>query len=296
MILTADTLRAIRRIELRTRKLVNDFFAGAYHAIFKGRGIAFDAVRPYEPGDDVRDIDWNVTARADAPYIKRYIEERELTVMLVLDASASSSFGTVNRQKRDLAAELGAVLAFTAISNNDRVGLLVFSDQIELFIPPRKGRNHVLRLIRDLLAAKPAHTGTDISLALRTINTLLRRRAIVFLISDFLASSQEYARDLLVTGRRHDVIAVVVSDPREQSWPDVGLAGLRDAETDTITWIDTSSEQWRKQFSQQAHRFQRMRDEALARAEIDRIDVRVDDDHVQALTAFFKKRAQRVRR
>ena len=296
MILTADTLRAIRRIELRTRKLVNDSFAGAYHAIFKGRGIAFDSVRPYEPGDDVRDIDWNVTARADAPYIKRYMEERELTVMLVLDASASSSFGTINRQKRDLAAELGAVLAFTAISNNDRVGLLVFSDQIELFIPPRKSRNHVLRLIRDLLAAKPAHTGTDISLALRTINTLLRRRAIVFLISDFLASSQEYARDLLVTGRRHDVIAVVVSDPREQSWPDVGLAGLRDAETGAITWIDTGSQAWRKQFSQQAHRFQRMRDEALSRAEIDRIDIRVDGDHVQALTAFFQKRAQRVRR
>lgn len=296
MILTADTLRAIRRIELRTRKLVNDSFAGAYHAIFKGRGIAFDAVRPYEPGDDVRDIDWNVTARAGTPYIKRYVEERELTVMLVLDASASSSFGTVNRQKRDLAAELGAVLAFTAISNNDRVGLLVFSDQVELFIPPRKGRNHVLLLIRDLLAAKPAHTGTDISLALRAINSLLRRRAIVFLISDFLASSQEYARDLLVTGRRHDVIAVVVSDPREQSWPEVGLAGLRDAETGSITWIDTGSQEWRKQFSQQARRFQRMRDETLARAQVDRIDVRVDGDHVQALTAFFQKRAQRVRR
>ncbi len=294
--LTADTLRKIRRIELRTRKLVNDSFAGAYHAVFKGRGIAFDAVRPYEPGDDIRDIDWNVTARAGEPFVKRYVEERELTVMLALDASASASFGTVNRQKRDLAAELGAVLAYTAVSNNDKVGLLIFSDQVELFIPPRKGRNHVLRLIRDLLAAQPTHRGTDISLALRTINQLLRRRAIVFLISDFLASSQEYARDLRVTGRRHDVIAVVLSDPREQSWPDVGLVGLRDAETSMVMWIDTTSQNWRKQFQQQTRRFQKMRDETLSRAQVDRIDVPIDGDYVQALTLFFQQRAQRIRR
>jgi len=294
--LTAETLRTVRRIEMRTRKLVNDSFAGAYHAVFKGRGIAFDAVRLYIPGDDVRDIDWNVTARAGEPFIKRYIEERELTVMLVLDASASASFGTVNRQKRDLAAELGAVLAFTAISNNDRVGLLIFTDQIELFIPPRKGRNHVLRLIRDLLAAEPQHRGTDISLALRTVNRLLQRRAIVFLISDFLASSQEYARDLLVIGRHHDVIAVVLSDPREQVWPDSGLVALQDAETGITQWVDTASEDWRRQFAQQARRFQRMRDETLARAEVDRIDVPVDGNYVQALALFFQQRSQRIRR
>lgn len=294
--LTADTLRKIRRIELRTRKLVNDSFAGAYHAIFKGRGIAFDAVRPYEPGDDTRDIDWNVTARTGEPFIKRYVEERELTVMLALDASASAAFGTVNRQKRDLAAELGAALAFTAISNNDKVGLLIFSDQIERFIPPRKGRNHVLRLIRDLLAAQPTHRGTDIALGLRTINQVLKRRAIVFVISDFLASSQAYARDLLVTSRRHDVIAVVLSDPREQSWPDVGLVGLRDAETGSVVWADTASQSWRRQFSQQARRFQKMRDQVLSRAAVDRIDVPVDGDYVQSLTLFFQQRAQRIRR
>jgi uncharacterized protein (DUF58 family) len=294
--LTPDTLRKIRRIELRTRKLVNDSFAGAYHTIFKGKGIAFDAVRPYEPGDDIRDIDWNVTARTGEPFIKRYVEERELTVMLALDASASAAFGSVNRQKRDLAAELGAVLAFTAISNNDKVGLMIFSDQVELFIPPRKGRNHVLRLIRDLLAAQPKQRGTDIALALRTINQLLRRRVIVFLISDFLASSQEYARDLLVTGQRHDVIAVVLSDPREQTWPNAGVIGLNDAETGKIAWIDTSSPQWRKQFNQQAHRFQVTRDQVLSRAGVDRIDVPVDGDYVQALTRFFQQRTQRIRR
>jgi uncharacterized protein (DUF58 family) len=294
--LTAETLRKIRRIELRTRKLVNDSFAGAYHAVFKGRGIAFDTVRPYEPGDDIRDVDWNVTARTGEPFIKRYVEERELTVMLALDASASASFGTVNRQKRDLAAELGAALAFTAISNNDKVGLLIFSDQIELFIPPRKGRNHVLRLIRDLLASQPTHRGTDIALGLRTINQLLKHSAIVFLISDFLASSQDYARDLLVTSRRNDVIAVVLSDPLEQNWPAAGLVGLRDAETGAATWIDTGSSHWRKQFQQQARRFQKMRDEILNRAGVDRVDVPVNGDYVQALTLFFQKRAQRIRR
>lgn len=294
--LTAETLRKIRRIELRTRKLVNDSFAGAYHAVFKGRGIAFDTVRPYEPGDDIRDVDWNVTARTGEPFIKRYVEERELTVILALDASASASFGTVNRQKRDLAAELGAALAFTAISNNDKVGLLIFSDQIELFIPPRKGRNHVLRLIRDLLAAQPTHRGTNISLGLRTINQLLKHSAIVFLISDFLASSQDYARDLLVTCRRNDVIAVVLGDPLEQAWPSVGLVGLRDAETGAVAWVDTASSNWRKQFQQQARRFQTMRDDTLARAGVDRVDVPVNGDYVQALTLFFQKRAQRIRR
>lgn len=293
--LTADTLRKIRRIELRTRKLVNDSFAGAYHAVFKGRGIAFDTVRPYEPGDDIRDIDWNVTARTGEPFIKRYVEERELTVMLALDASASEAFGTVNRQKRDLAAELGAALAFTAISNNDKVGLMIFSDQVELFIPPRKGRNHVLRLVRDLLAVQPKHPGTDISLALRSINQLLKRRAIVFLISDFLVASNEYARDLLVTSQRHDVIAVVLSDPREETWPNAGLVGLSDAETGKVAWIDTASGEWRKQFRQQARRFQAMRDQALSRAGVDRIDVPVDGDYAQALTRFFQQRTQRIR-
>lgn len=293
--LTAETLARIRRIELHTRRLVNDSFAGAYHAVFKGRGIAFDTVRAYEPGDDVRDIDWNVTARTGEPFIKRYTEERELTVMLVLDASASCLFGTVNRPKRDLAAELGAVLAFAAIINNDKVGLLVFSDKVELHIAPRKGRKHVLRLIRDLLAAQPVNRGTDISMALRTINQSLRRRAIVFLISDFLASDQEYKRDLMVTSRRHDVIAVVLSDPREQTWPGVGLVGLRDAETSTVKWVDTAPRDWQRKFEAQARRFQKMRDTTLNQAEVDRIDIPLNGDYVQALTRFFQQRERRLR-
>jgi uncharacterized protein (DUF58 family) len=292
--LTADTLRKIRRIELRTRKLVNESFAGAYHAVFKGRGIEFDAVRPYEPGDDVRSIDWNVTARAGEPFVKRYVEERELTVMLALDTSASNLFGTVKRQKRDLAVELGAVLAYSAISNQDKVGLLLFSDQIELFVPPRKGRNHVLRLIRDLLAAQSSSKGTDLGLALQTVNRMLKRRAIVFIISDFLAGSETYARDLLLLARRHDTIAVVLGDPREESWPDAGLVRLRDAETDAIRWVDTSYPGWREQFSRQSRRFRQMRDAGLARAGIDRIDIPSDGDTVQALLRFFERRRSRA--
>ena len=293
--LNAGTMRKIRRIELRTRRLVTDSFAGAYHAVFKGRGMAFDTVRAYEPGDDVRDIDWNVTARTGEPFIKRYIEERELTVMLVLDASASILFGTINRQKRDLAAELGAVLAFAAISNNDKVGLLVFSDQVELFIPPRKGRNHILLLIRDLLAAKPTHRGTDLALALQTVSRFLKRRAIVFVISDFLMPSDDYMRDLMLVSRRHDVIAITVSDPLEQSWPDAGLVGLRDAEAGTIRWVDTSVRGWRRQFGEQARRFRQARDAALVKARVDRIDVPLDGDYVPALMAFFQRRSRRLR-
>jgi uncharacterized protein (DUF58 family) len=289
-------MRRIRQIEFRTRRLVSDSFAGSYHSVFKGKGIAFDAVRPYEPGDDVRDIDWNVTARAGAPFVKRYVEERELTVMLVLDSSASVNFGTVNRQKRDLAAEMGAVLAYAAINNNDRVGLIIFSDQTELYIPPRKGRNHGLRLIRDLLAAKSSGKGTNLSLALRTINRILKQHAIVFLISDFLLSGQDYARDLLVTARRHDLVVIVLSDPREQAWPAAGLVGLRDAESGSVAWVDTTSPVWREEFKQRTERYRQSRDVAFTRAGIDRIDVPVDGNFVDALTRFFRQRTQRFAR
>jgi uncharacterized protein (DUF58 family) len=294
-LLSAATMRRIRRIELRTRRLVNDTFAGAYHAVFKGRGIAFDSVRAYEPGDDVRDIDWNVTARTGEPFIKRYTEERELTLMLVLDTSASVLFGSVTRPKRDLAAELSAVLAFAAIANNDKVGLLIFSDQIELHIPPRKGRNHILRVIRDLLAVRPAHRGTDLSLALRTVTRLLKRRAIVFMISDFLAPPETYARQLTQLSRRHDVIAITLTDPLEKEWPSVGLIGLRDAETGAVQWVDTASKQWSQNFQAQTQRLVKARDAALAQARVDRIDISVDGDYVRALTRFFQQRERRTR-
>lgn len=294
--LTPETLKRIRRIELRTRRLVNESFAGAYHSAFKGRGIAFDTVRPYQPGDDVRDIDWNVTARADQAYIKRYAEERELTVMLMLDSSASTLFGTVNRQKRDLAAEIGAVLALAATTNNDKVGLLIFSDKIEYFVAPRKGRNHVLRIIRDLLAARPADQGTDIALALRSVNRLLKQRAIVFLMSDFLVTGREYARELMVMSQRHDLVAFVLSDPRERTWPDAGLVRLRDAETGDMQMVDTSSRRWRQGFERQAVKFAQVRDSTLTRAGVDRIELPVDGDYVKALTAFFQRRSQRLLR
>lgn len=290
-VISAETLRKIRRIELRTRRLVRDQLVGAYHSMFKGRGIAFDAVRPYEPGDDVRDIEWNVTARTGGtPFIKRYSEERELTVLLVLDASASNFFGTTGQQKQERAAELGAVLALAAIRNNDKVGLLVVSDQMEHFTPPRKGRNHILRLIRDLLAVKPTSKGTDLALGLKTANNYLKQKAIIFLISDFLASKDEYSTELLVTSRKHDVIAVVVSDPRENEWSDAGLVALRDAETDEVQWVDTSAKSWREGFAARAARFQAMRDAALARAQVGRIDVPPDGDYVPALVAFFQRR------
>ncbi|HEX2622205.1 MAG TPA: DUF58 domain-containing protein [Phototrophicaceae bacterium] len=289
--ISPETLRKIRRIEIRTRRLVRDNLVGAYHSMFKGRGIAFDAVRPYEPGDDVRDIDWNVTARnAGTPFIKRYTEERELTVLLILDASASNFFGTTGQQKQELAAELGAVLALAAIRNNDKVGLLVVSDRVEHFTPPRKGRNHILRLIRDLLAVQPAGKGTDLALALKTANNYLKQKAIIFLISDFLASKDDYETELLVTSRKHDMIAVVLSDPRETYWENVGLVALRDAETDAVEWIDTASKNWRESFVARAERFQQMRDAALSRAQVEQINVPLDGDYVTALVEFFQRR------
>ncbi len=294
--LTPETLQRIRRIELKTRRLVNDSLAGAYHSVFKGRGMAFDAVRPYQPGDDVRDIDWNVTARADEAFIKRYTEERELTVMLVLDSSASCLFGTKNRQKHDLAAELAAVLALAATSNNDKVGLMIFSDKVEHFTAPRKGRNHVLRIIRDVLEVRPSQKGTDISEALRTINRMLKQRAIIFLLSDFLAAPKEYARELQVTSRRHDLIACILSDPLEADWVNAGLVALRDAETDQVQWVDTASPTWRDQFQQQAGRFEQRRDATLTGAGVDRVALPVDGDYVESLMRFFEGRARSRRR
>lgn len=295
MMLTPETLQRIRRIDIRTRRLVNRLFAGAYHSVFKGRGIAFESVRPYQPGDDVRDIDWNVTARTNEAFVKQFMEERELTVMLVLDSSASCLFGTVDRSKRDVAAELGAVLALTAIKNNDQVGLLVFSDRIEHFTAPRKGRNHGLRLIRDLLVVQAAEQGTDLSLAMRTVNRLLRQRSVVFILSDFLSPPMDYVYDLQSLSRRHDVIAVVLTDPLEARFPNVGLIGLHDAETMRRIWIDTSSKKWRQSYEQQAARFRQLRNTMLIRAGVDRIELLPSSDYVSALTTFFRQRARRLK-
>src|SRR5215207_301186 len=293
--LTSDLMHKIRRIEIYTRRLVNDIFSGEYHSVFKGRGMEFDEVRPYQPGDEIRSIDWNVTARTGELYIKRFVEERQLTVMLVVDASGSSDFGTVNRFKRDLAAELAAVLAFAATNNNDRVGLIIFTDKIELFIPPRKGRQHVLRLIRELLAFEPTERGTSIKLALDTINRVLKRRSIVLLVSDFLIDAETYRSALSIAGKRHDLIAIDLYDPMETQISDVGVLVLEDAETGEVAWVDTSSKAWRASFEQRRREFDAAKKHTFAGASVDRIVITTPDDYVRALVGFFQNRARRIR-
>lgn len=294
--LSTELIRKIRQIEIRTRHLVNESFAGEYHSVFKGRGMEFDEVRPYLPGDEIRMIDWNVTARMGQPYVKRYKEERELTVMLMVDASASGDFGSVNRFKRDLAAELTAVLAFAATTNNDKVGLMIFTDQVELFIPPRKGRRHVLRLIRELLAFEPRAKGTDIKHALDRINRLLKRRSIIFLVSDFLAEPDSYRPVLGVTNRRHDLVAVELNDPLEIEIADVGLMVLEDAESGELIWVDTSNRTWREAFKQRQAWLAEEKKQLFHRASVDRIQVTTAEDYAGALTSFFQKRARRLSR
>ena len=292
--LDAETLQRIRRIELRMRRIVNASFAGAYHAVFKGRGMVFDAVQPYWPGDDVRTIDWYVTARTGEPFVKRYIEDRDLTLMILVDASASLAFATTRPAKRDIAAEIGAALALMAIANNDRAGMLVFADRIEQYVPPRKGRNHVLRLIRDLLVLNPGG-GTDLALALRTAQQVLRRRSILFIISDFLAPVETYAPLLMLLGQRHDVIALILSDPLERDWPEAGLVALRDLETDETHWIDSDSVSGRNQFANRVSQQHAARDRALTQAGVDRVLIPPDGDYLMALSTFFQRRARRLK-
>lgn len=293
--ISTELINKIRRIEIRTRRLVNDSFAGEYHSIFKGRGMEFDEVRPYQIGDEIRTIDWNVTARMGDPYIKRYVEERELTVMLVVDASASENFGSVKQFKRELAAELTAVLSFAATSNNDKVGLLIFTDQIELFIPPRKGRRHVLRLIRELLAFEPRNRGTDINMALESVNYLLKHRSIVFLVSDFLANPDSYQKALAITNRRHDVIAVDLHDPLESQIGNVGLLALEDPESDEIVWVDTASKAWQAAYQKQMARLEDDKTQVLRQAKVDHIAIGTNEDYTTPLMIFFKDRARKLR-
>ena len=294
--LTGDLIARIRRIEITTRKLVSDSFAGEYQSVFKGRGMEFDEVRQYHPGDDVRSIDWNVTARTGEPYVKSYIEERELTVMLAVDVSGSGDFGTRNRFKRELAGELAAVMSFAATTNNDKVGLLLFTDRVELLVPPRKGRSHVLRMVRDLLVFQPAGSGTDIRLALDTFHRMLKRRSIVFLFSDFLADPESYRQAMLVTNRRHDVVAFDLSDPLEYEIADVGLLALEDAESGQLRWVDTGSREWRREFTDRVARLEEGKREVFTAAGVDRISVSTERDYVAEVGAFFKDRLRRLGR
>lgn len=294
--LNTDLMKKTRQIEIHTRHLVTDSFAGKYHSIFKGRGMTFDEVRQYQPGDEIRTIDWNVIARMGDAYVKRYVEERELTVMLAVDASASGEFGTVNRFKRELAAEFAAVLDFAATNNNDRVGLLIFSDEIELLIPPRKGRKHVLRIIRELLAYEPGDKGTDLKVALDTVSRILKRRSIVFLVSDFMTEIEAHSTLLNRLNRQHDIVAIDLHDPMERTIAGSGLLLLEDAETGNLVWVDSHDKTWQSHFKQDAEQFEQTKKTVFNRAGIDRIFVNTADDYLNALSLFFRKRVQRVRR
>ena len=289
----ADILRQVKLLELRTRGLVNSLFAGEYRSVFKGQGMEFAEVREYQIGDEVRSIDWNVTARMRRPYVKRYIEERELTVMLAVDLSGSERFGTRKRFKSELASELAAVIAMTAIRNNDRVGTLLFTDKVELVVPPRKGRKHALRLIRDLLVFKPEGRGTDIALATDYLNKMLAHKTIVFVVSDFMAPDIE--RPLKLLAQRHDVIAVTVEDPSELELPDIGLARLIDPETGETIDIDTSDPKVRSAFDWNVNDEREARTHLLRRLAIDEVSVRTDGSIVEPLFRFFRRREKRKR-
>jgi hypothetical protein len=289
-----EIMRKVRLIELSTKHLVDDLFGGEYHSVFKGSGMEFDEVREYTAGDDVRSIDWNVTARMGRPFIKRYREEREMTVMLVVDASASGLFGSDQRLKSEVIAEVASVLAFSAIRNQDKVGCLIFTDRTEKYIPPEKGHRHVLRIIRELLYFKPEGSGTDLAGALENINRLLKRKAVVFLVTDFITGSFE--TPLRLAARRHDLIAINVQDPMESNLPNVGLLKVRDAETGEELWLDTASAGVREQFHREAKVKQRQLSQLLGRHGVDEIKLDVTADTTRPLVRFFKQRLKRMSR
>jgi uncharacterized protein (DUF58 family) len=295
---TREMLKKVRQVELRTRRLVTDALAGEYHSVFKGRGMDFDEVREYTPGDEVRLIDWNVTARTGTTFIKKLREERELTILLAVDVSASGTFGSRDQSKRELAAELASVLAFSAIRNRDNVGLLLFTDEVEQFIPPGKGRQHVLRVIREILFCTPQRRGTDIAAALDFLNDVQRRRAVVFVISDFLepAAAQERLKlQLRLANKRHDLVLLHLRDPREEELPAVGLLTLEDAETGEVREIDTSSRRVRESFRRRAlDRLDQFR-RAARQAGVDLLELRTGEPYSHALYTFFQNRTRRQR-
>ena len=290
--LPKEIFRKVRQIEIRTNREVTDVLGGQYHSVFKGRGMEFEEVREYLPGDEVRSIDWNVTARFGHPFIKKFKEERELTVLLVVDVSASGQFGSGRQSKNELAAELGAILAFSAIRNNDKVGVLLFTDRIEKYIAPKKGRRHVLRVVREILAFQPTGTGTNLTRAFDYLNRVQRRRAVTFVLSDFQDAG--YEKKLRLAGRRHDVVALSLRDPREEELPAVGLVELRDAETGVQAVVDTLDRRVRATFASQARaRLETLRG-MFRSAGVDHIEIRTDTDYMRALVKFFRMRGRRA--
>lgn len=300
--LTEDLMRKVRQLQLYTGRAVNEVFAGQFSSAFKGQGMEFAEVRPYEPGDDVRTIDWNVTARTGTPHVKRFVEERELTIMLAVDLSASGSFGSIDRVKNETAAELCAVLAFAATRSNDKVGLLIFTDRVEKFVAPKKGTRHVLRLIRDLLEFDPAGHGTAPAVALEHLRRTLPRRAVVFFVSDFLfegaggsraGGRTPFERDMDILNRRHDVIAVRIGDPREQALAPVGLIELQDAETGRIVTIDTGSRRVRRRYEIEGRRRRDAVRSQMRRLGVDYVEVTTHESYIHALIELFRRRERR---
>ena len=287
-----EILKQVRRIQITTSRMVTDVFAGQYQSVFKGSGMEFDEVREYQPGDEIRSIDWNVTARTGHPYVKKFVEERELTVMLLLDMSLSCSFGTAKQLKSRLAAEICSILAFSAIQNNDRVGLIIFTDRIEKFVPPRKGLSHVLRVIREALYFKPKGSGTNIKAALEYLGKVTTRKTVTFIISDFY--NPAFKKDLSITNKRHDTIAVTITDPLEIELPNIGIIKLDDPETGESRLIDTSSAGLRKDYHKNSlQRFQE-RKKLFQSINVDSIDIRTDIPYSKTLIAFFKMRERRM--
>jgi len=288
-----EILKKVRQIEIRTGRLVNDVFGGRYESVFKGRGMEFHEVREYVPGDDIRSIDWNVTARTGHPFVKKFIEERELTVLLMADVSGSGYFGSRDKMKSEVMAEIGALLAFSAIKNNDKVGLLLFTDGAEKFIAPKKGRPHVLRVIRELLYYKPRGRKTSINSALEYLAKVLKKKAVVFLISDFMDSG--YERSLRILNKRHDIIAISISDPREGELPDVGLLEFEDAETGETVYLDTSDRFLRREIKKRRSSFIESRNRAFRSMGLDAVEISTDRPYVKPLMLFFRMRAKRFR-
>lgn len=284
----SELIKRVRRIEIKTRGLSQQIFAGEYHSAFKGRGMAFSEVREYQYGDDIRNIDWNVTARFNHPYIKIFEEERELTVMLLVDVSASREFGSTTQLKKNLITEVSAVLAFSAIQNNDKIGVVLFSDKIEKFIPPKKGKQHILRIIRELIEFKPENKGTNIAEGLRYFNNIIKKRSTAFLISDFIDSDYEDA--IKIASKKHDLIALNVFDERETELPPVGLIHMRDAETGKKVWVDSSRKATRKAYRQHWLKKQEKANEVFNKFGVDAANINTSDDYIKPLMGLFKKR------
>lgn len=286
---TSDLLKRVRQIEIKTRGLSNNIFAGQYHSAFKGKGMSFSEVREYQYGDDVRDIDWNVTARYNKPFVKEFEEERELTVMLLIDVSNSLDFGTVKQLKKDMVTEIAATLAFSAIQNNDKIGVIFFSDRIEKFIPPKKGRKHILYIIRELLDFKPESKRTDIKMAVEYLTNVIKKRCTTFMISDFI-DENDFRNALTIANRKHDIVAIQVYDRRMAELPDVGLMKVRDAETGHEQWIDTSSRALRRAHNDWWIQRQGVLNETFTKSNVDSVSIRTDQDYVKSLLNLFAKR------